>query len=152
MQRLIAGAMSGLAGAVVMSATMALGRRAGWLHPTLAEDSERWLDRTVGMTRRIGAAGTTAVEQGNHLTAGAGFGALLAALPPGLGGLPPALAGALYGAGLYAVNIAGVAPLLGITEGEQNAPPAQAAERLGLHLLFGVVTAVTLAALDRDQR
>lgn len=120
MQRLVAGAVSGLAGAAAMSAAMALGRRAGWLHPTLAEDSERWLNRTLGTTRRIGAAG-------------AGF-------------------GALYGAGLYAANVAGVAPSLGITEGKWNAPTAQAAERLGLHLLFGVAAAVTLNTLNWDRR
>lgn len=152
MQNWIAGAVSGLIGAVAMDAVMVLGRRAGLLHPTLAEDSERWLDRTLGTDRRIGKAGTTAVEQANHLAAGAGFGALLATLRPSMGGLSPALAGAIYGAGLYAVNIAGVAPLLGITRGEQNAPPAQAAERFGLHVLFGVVTAVTLDALARSRR
>ena len=152
MQHLIAGALGGLIGAVAMDAVMVGGRRAGLLHTTLAEDSERWLNRTLGTDRRIGRAGTTAVEQANHLAAGAGFGALFAALRPALGGLPAAAAGALYGAGLYAVNIAGVAPLLGITRGEQNAPPAQAAERFGLHVLFGVVTAVALDALARDRR
>lgn len=44
--------------------------------------------------------------------------------------------------GLYAVNIAGIAPLLGITEGERQAGPAKATERLGLHLLQTVLTAV----------
>lgn len=149
MQQSVAGAVSGLIGAATMDAVTILGRRAGLLHPTLAEDSGRWLDRTLGTNRRIGRTGTTAVEQANHLLAGAGFGWLLTQLRPVLGHLPPAVAGALYGTGLYAVNMVGVAPLLGITQGERNAPARQAAERFGLHVLFGVVTALALDGLAR---
>lgn len=152
MQQSTAGIVSGLIGAAVMDVAMLLGRRAGWLQPTLAEESERWLDRTMGTNRRIGRSGTTAVEQTNHLVAGIGFGRLLVTLQPVLGQLPPVVAGALYGAGLYAVNIAGVAPVLGITAGERNALPGQAAQRFGMHVLFGVATAVALDALTRRRR
>lgn len=49
-------------------------------------------------------------------------------------------------AALYAVGIAGIAPRLGVTEGERQAGPALATQRLGMHLLFGVVTALVAEA------
>lgn len=58
------------------------------------------------------------------------------------------LLGTLYGAGLYAVNIAGIAPLLGMTQGERNAPMDVRAQRLGMHVLYGVVTALVADGLS----
>ncbi len=63
--------------------------------------------------------------------------------------MPGVLLGSLYGAGLYAVNIAGVAPLFGITQAGQNAPAPVRAQRLGMHLLYGVVTALVTDRLVR---
>ena len=148
MRNITSGVLAGVAGAMAMGATMVLGRRAGFLHQTLDQDSEDWLDRNFDARRHLGDAGTTAVEQGNHLAAGAAFGALYAQLPETR--LPSVLAGALYGAGLYTVNIAVAAPVLGITEGEHKAPLAQALERFGLHVMFGVVTALGVDALRKQ--
>jgi hypothetical protein len=39
------------------------------------------------------------------------------------------------------VNIVGIAPLLGMTDGERNAPGVLRAELLGLHLLYGLLAA-----------
>ena len=50
--------------------------------------------------------------------------------------------GAIYGAGLYVTNIAGIAPLIRLTNGERNTSTPVRAERLGLHVLCGVVTAI----------
>ena len=147
MRTITTGLLAGLAGAVSMSVTMAVGRRAGLLHQTLAEDSVDWMDRTMDARKHLGETGAYAVEQGNHALAGAAFGALYALLPQTR--LPTVVAGLAYGAGLYATNIAVAAPLLGITQGEQNAPVAQAVERFGLHALFGVVTAYGVDLLRR---
>lgn len=144
-----AGAVAGLIGGAVMSLAMWLGRRAGLLEKTLAEDTEDWLDRHFHTRAAIGDRGTTALELGNHLAGSAGFGLGYEALRPALGGTPPVLAGALYGAGLYALAIGGVAPLLGITQGEQNAPAPVVAQRLGMHILYGVVTALAFEGLSR---
>src|SRR5271155_1700028 len=107
--------VAGVAAGVLLSGVMACGRRAGLFDKTLAEDAEDWLDRTLDARRRIGAAGTTAVEQVNHLAAsavfGAGYGALRQALPE----VSPVVLGPLYGGALYAVNIVGIAPLIGLT-------------------------------------
>ncbi len=56
--------------------------------------------------------------------------------------MPRWLSGAPYGAGLYAFNIAGVAPLIRLTGRERNAPAPVRVERLGLHILYGVLTAI----------
>jgi len=56
------------------------------------------------------------------------------------------------GAGLYAVNIAGIAPVLGITQGERNAPNPVRAQRLGMHVLFGIVTALVADGLSGGRR
>ncbi|MFC4168479.1 hypothetical protein [Teichococcus aestuarii] len=143
---MVAGLLGGLAGGVATSVAMKGGRHAGLLHDTLDRRGEDWLDRMAGARGRLGEAGTTLLEQSGHgmasLAFGAGYGALRAQLPHG----SPALLGAAYGAGLYAVGIAGIAPRLGITEGERRAGPALAAQRLGMHVLFGLATALVAEA------
>ena len=148
MRNMTSGVLAGVAGAMAMAATMVLGRKAGLLHQTLDQDSEEWLDRDFDARRHLGDVGTTAVEQSNHLAAGTAFGALYSQRPETR--LPSVLAGALYGAaGLYTVNIAVAAPVLGITDGEHKAPSAQALERFGLHVMFGVVTALGVDTLRK---
>lgn len=147
-----AGVIGGLTAGVAMSLAMIFGRRAGVLDKTLAEHSEDWLDRTMGTRRRIGEGGTAAVEEANHMAAAATFGFGYGALRGCLPRVPGVLLGALYGAGLYAVNIAGAAPLLGITRGEQNAPAPVRAQRFGMHVLFGVVAALVTDGLVGRRR
>jgi hypothetical protein len=77
----------------------------------------------------------------NHMAAAAAFGLGYSWLRERLPALPAWGLGTLYGAGLYGINIADIAPLIGLTEGEQNAPAPVRAERLGLHILYGVLTA-----------
>jgi hypothetical protein len=147
MRPYLAGAIGGLIGGVVVSAVMIGGRQSGLLHKTLGEHTEDWMDRKMNARHLLGDAGTTVVEQINHLAAssafGAGYGASLEALPH----QAPLKSGAIFGAGLYTTAIGGIAPLLGITRGEHREPPAVVAQRLGLHVLFGVVTAYATDAL-----
>jgi hypothetical protein len=144
-------AIGGMAAGLALSLAMEAGRRSGLLHKTLAEESEDWLDRVADTRHFLGRGGTTALEQANHMAAsalfGVGYGLLSARLPR----VPAPLLGALYGVGLYVVNIAGIAPLLGITEGEQNAAAPIRAERLGLHLLYGVLTALAVERLGQPR-
>lgn len=134
--------LEGLIAGVGLAAFMAAGRRGGLLRKTLAEQSEDWLDRTVRSRSRLGATGTTALEQANHLAASAAFGFGYKLLRDRLPRMHPVLLGGAYGAGLYATNIAAIAPLLGITEGERKAGAPLALQRLGMHLLYGIGTAV----------
>jgi hypothetical protein len=53
--------------------------------------------------------------------------------------------------GLYAVAIGKIAPAIELTRGENREPDHVQAQRLGIHVLFGVITALaTDAMLDRD--
>lgn len=134
--------LGGLIAGLVTTGVMIAGRQSRLLHKTLDRDAVDWIDRTTGSRAAIGDAGTSLIEFGNHLSASAAFALGYAQLRRALPNTSPVLLGAGYGAGLYAVNIAGIAPLLGITEGERQAGPAKAIERLGLHLLQTVLTAV----------
>lgn len=134
--------LGGLIAGVVTTGVMIAGRKSGLLHKTLDRDAVDWIDRTTGSRAVIGEAGTSLVEFGNHLGASAAFALGYAQLRRALPDTSPVLLGAVYGAGLYAVNIAGIAPLLGITQGEREAGAATASERLELHLLQTVLTAL----------
>ena len=147
MNMIAAGAIGGLAGGVAMSLAMELGRRTGTLHKTLTEDAEGWLDRVAHTRQHIGEGGTRGIEQANHLAAAAGFGVAYSFLRERARALPSWGLGMVYGAGLYVINIVGIAPLIGLTEGEHKAPTAVRAERFGLHLLYGVLTAVIAGEL-----
>lgn len=151
MKRAAAGLLGGLAAGFAMSLVMELGRRSGVLHKTLAEDAQDWLDRVANTREHIGESGTYALEQANHMAAAAGFGVVYGLLRGSAPALPAWQLGSLYGAGLYVINIAGVAPLISLTEGEQNAPAPVRAERLGLHLLYGVLTAVITDVLPQER-
>ena len=57
----------------------------------------------------------------------------------------------MFGAGLYAVAIGKVAPTTELARGENREPEGVQAQRLGIHVLFGVLTALaTDAMMDRD--
>ena len=142
MNSLQASAIAGLGAGLVMSLAMVLGRRSGLLHKTLAEDAEDWLDWLGSSRRFLGQGGTTALEQANHMAASAAFGVGYGMLSTRVPHVPTPVLGAMYGAGLYVVNIIGIAPLLGMTEGEGKAPMSVRAERLGLHILYGTLTAL----------
>lgn len=120
------------------------------MHKTLAEDAEDWLDRTVDSRRYLGQSGTTVAEQVGHIGASAVFGFLYGTLQRSVPGMPPLVLGSLYGGTLYAVNIAGVAPLIGLTRGEGREPLAVVLERLGLRLLFGVAVAGFMEMWERS--
>ncbi|SOB86507.1 hypothetical protein SAMN06297144_1613 [Sphingomonas guangdongensis] len=137
-----AAVLGGLAAGVITTAAMFAGRKTGALGKTLDRDAVDWIDETTGSRDLIGDAGTSVVEFANHLGASAVFGYGYALIREELPDVPAWALGAGFGTALYAINIAGIAPLLGITEGEVEAGPRKAAERWGLHVLQSVATAV----------
>jgi len=142
MQKYAAAILGGLIAGVTTTAVMVAGRKTGFLTKTLDRDAVDWIDRLTGSRAVIGDAGTSAVEFVNHLGASAAFAAALPALREAAPGLSPVALGTLYGTALYAVNIGGIAPVLGITEGEFEAGPRKAGERWAIHVLQAVVSAV----------
>jgi hypothetical protein len=140
--RLRAAALGGVLAGVVTTAVMVAGRKSGIFGKTLDRDSVDWIDRHTGSRAAIGDTGTSLLEFGNHLAASAAFGLGYAELRERLPAIPPAALGALYGTALYLVNIAGIAPVLGITKGEIQAGPRKAAERWFVHVVQTVATAL----------
>ena len=150
MQRHKAAILGGLIAGVVTTAVMVAGRKSGVLTKTLDRDAVDWIDDVTGSRKVIGDTGTSIVEFVNHLGASAAFAAAVPTLRDLAPSLSPAALGTLYGTALYAVNIGGIAPVLGITEGEVKAGPRKAAERWAIHVLQAVVTAVVAERLASD--
>lgn len=142
-----AGVIGGLIAGVVTTTVMIGGRRSGLLGKTLDRDAVDWIDERTGSRDVIGDAGTSVVEFANHLAASAVFGFGYTLLRQAVPRASPWQLGAGYGAALYVVNIAGVAPVLGITEGERRAGVRKAAERLVLHILQSVCTGLVAERL-----
>lgn len=150
MNRRNAAIAGGIVAGIVTTAAMWAGRRTGVLGKTLDRDAVDWIDNTTGSRDAIGDTGTSMVEFANHLGASAAFGGLYAKVREWAPDMPPAALGALFGTALYVVNIAGIAPLLGITEGEVEAGPRKASERWALHILQSVVTALVAEQLTDE--
>jgi len=151
MQKYTAAIVGGLVAGLVTTAVMVTGRKSGLLTKTLDRDAVDWIDRVSGSRAVIGDAGTSAVEFVNHLGASAAFAAALPALREAAPKLSPVALGTLYGTALYAVNIGGIAPVLGITEGEFEAGPRKAGERWAIHVLQAVVSAVLAERLTSEK-
>ena len=142
MRALPAALLGGLAAGVLTTAVMTVGRKTGVLGKTLDRDAVDWIDDVSGSRAIIGDAGTSAVEFANHLAASAAFAAAWPMLRRAAPDVPVALLAAGYGTALYAVNIGGIAPVLGITEGEGQAGLRKATERWMVHIIQTVATAL----------
>jgi len=142
MQRQQAAIVGGLIAGLLTTAVMVAGRKSGVLTKTLDRDAVDWIDRMTGSRKVIGDTGTGVVEFVNHLGASAAFASALPTLEDYAPSLSPVALGTLYGTALYAVNIGGIAPVIGITEGEVKAGPRKAAERWAIHVLQAVASAV----------
>ncbi|MGH8012397.1 MAG: hypothetical protein ACREQ4_07855 [Candidatus Binataceae bacterium] len=142
MQTSIAGAIAGVIGGAVMAGAMTAGRNAGIVSPTLTDLAKAWLDRNLNARHRVGESGTSVLEQLNYMAASSIFGIGYAHARRYFDRFAPAAAGAIFGGGLYALNLGGIASLIGLTHGERNYTPQVTSRRLGMHILYGVVTAV----------
>lgn len=143
--------VGGLVAGVVTTLVMTAGRKTGMLGKTLDRDAVDWMDDVSGSRAVIGDAGTSAVEFINHLGASAAFAAAWPILRRWAPGVPPTGLAVAYGTMLYAVNIGGIAPLLGITEGEVQAGARKATERWAVHVIQAVVTGLVAERLGKSE-
>ena len=152
MRNSTAGMLAGVASGMVVSGVMTFGRDLGLLQHSLADAAEDWMDERFDTRSKVGEDGTSALVQVNHLLVSGLFGAAFGAMRPLTKAIPPIAAGALFGAGLYAVAIGKVAPAIKLTRGENREPDNVQVQRLGVHVLFGVLTAMaTDAMMDRRE-
>jgi len=152
MQQYKAAITGGLIAGLVTTAVMVAGRKTGVLTKTLDRDAVDWIDDLAGSRKVIGDGGTSVVEFANHLGASTAFAVALPALRRVAPSLSAATIGVAYGTALYAVNIAGIAPVLGITEGEREAGPRKVGERWAIHVLQAVVTVLVAERLTTERK
>ena len=139
--------VGGIVAGVVTSLVMAGGRKSGALGKTLDRDAVDWIDKWTGSRSVIGNTGTSAIEFINHLGASAAFAAVWPALRRAAPGMSVPTLAVAYGTALYLVNIAAIAPVLGITQGEIQAGPRKAAERWAIHIVQTLVTGLVAERL-----
>lgn len=119
---IVAGAIGGLAGGLVMTPVMVVGKQTGLIEEPLPLKFERDQEERLGVTERTGPHAEQGIALGEHLlfstAAGAGYGVLHGAL--GLRAIP---AGPLYGLGVYALMLGGLGPALAVTPGPWSQHP-----------------------------
>lgn len=141
-----AGAIGGLAGGAGMTGFMMLSQRAGFVDEPFPVKVERWAEGRLGVAGRLGPRREMAAGMGGHLAYSAAMGGVYGALRSAFS-LPTLPTGPLYGLGLYAVNMLGIGPALGITKGPANERPTVVGRQLMMHAFYGVVTALVAKRL-----
>jgi hypothetical protein len=137
---LVAGAAGGLAGGMTMTVAMTAGRKTGKVKAPVPLKVERWGRRRLGLSAPSDQrehAVAQAIHLGYSLSLGVGYGLLQHARD--LRAIP---AGPLYGAVVYALNLAGALPALGIVPPPWKTSRAKVARQLMMHVVFGTVTAL----------
>lgn len=145
MSRTLNGAIAGIVATVAMTATM---RR---LHPLLSfksryplpprEITQAWF----GFRSENDLRGLTTFL---HLGFGAAAGALLGTLCR----RPQVLAGALYGAGVWATSYLGWIPAVGLLKPATRHPVDRNALMMSAHLVWGAVAVIVLHELARAEQ
>ena len=138
---IIAGMIGGLAGGLVMSPVMVVGKATGMIEEPLPLKFERDQEERLGVAQQTDPGQEQALALGEHLlfsaALGAGYGALYGSL-----GLRPLPAGPLYGLGIYALTLGTAGPSLGVTPGPWNQEPLTVGRQLMMHVVYGAVTAL----------
>lgn len=155
MRRFVAGAMGGTVAGVLLSAWFLMLERASG-KPSVLIELGRKTAAGLGSPYRYNPAKAAPEEQmmshGGHLALSAAMGAAYPAVRslPGFGGTT---GGLLFGAAFYPLLWGLLGPSLGLTRTPREEGAATVAQRIGVHALFGLVTAlVTNAASPTHPR
>jgi hypothetical protein len=150
-RELSTGVAAGVAGALSMSVLRGILGQAGVLPEQLPHRLLRKLAMWAGLGGAFNSVEEDILGQGSHLAIGALFGVdYMLALK--LLNLPPLLGGVLYGLFVYALNLGWLGPALGITLPPWHDKPRNVALGLATHLLFGIVMALVIQEVRRNQR
>ena len=136
---MLAGAIGGLAGGMMMTAVMTMGQKTGMIDRPLPLRVEQWAEEQLGAAAKTDPQEEQLLSQGMHLAysalLGTGYGAVRAALDA-----PPIPSGPLYGLATYALNLGAILPAMDLTEGPLQEEPTTAGRRAMMHVAFGMVT------------
>lgn len=142
-----------VAGALLSGLFLVLERASG--KPSVLVELGRKTAAKLGSPYRYNPARVAPEEQmmshGGHLALSAAMGAAYPAVRslPGLGG---AGGGLLFGAAFYPLLWGLLGPSLGLTPTPREEGAATVAQRIGLHALFGLVTALITNAISPLRR
>jgi hypothetical protein len=143
-----AGVVGGLAGGMVMTAAMMVGKQTGMIETPVPLQIERELEERAGVAYRTDAGEEQVLALGEHLLISVAFGAGYGAFQSTLN-LPALPTGPLYGLGVYALNLGGVGPALDLTPGPWNEEPMTVGRRMMMHAVYGMVTAFVFERVRR---
>ncbi len=149
-RRVVSGTVGGLAAGALLSAIF-LVLEAAVDEPSDLVKLKRRTARLAGLTQKPDRARSHAGEQivahGGHLALSAASGLAYGIVKPA--GLPPVVAGSLFGAAFYGVAYGALGPALGITPRLSRDTTASIVQHGMFHVLFGVATAVTADRVGR---
>lgn len=150
MNDLIRGAVSGLAGTVVMSAAMAATRLAGTMRGEVPPRQITGnVEESVGLREQLDRPAFEASWVVQHFAYGAAAGVGYTLLQRRLRLREPLPAGPLYGISLWAVSYAGWLPAVGLYPPPDRDRADRVVNMIVHHLVYGTVTAQVNRALRR---
>lgn len=136
----IAGAAGGFAGGAIMTVAMTGGRKAGILQAPVPLKVERWGRRRLAVSapspEREHLLAQT-IHLSYSVSLGVGY-----ALVQHARALPALPSGPLYGLLVYAGNIAGALPALGVISPPADMARTKVARQVMMHVVFGSATAL----------
>ena len=147
---LVSGATGGLAAGVLLSAIF-LGMEAAVDEPSDLVKLKRRTGRLLGQAEAWDRARPDAADQivshGGHLALSVAAGVAYGAAKPDAA--PPLVAGAVFGAGFYALAYGVLGPVLRITPPLTRDTPSSIVQHGMFHMLFGVTTALVADRVAR---
>ncbi len=149
-RKVVAGAVGGLAAGALLSAIF-LGTEAAAGEPSDLVKLKRRTGRTLGRSEQRDRArpdiGDQIVSHGGHLALSLAAGAAYGAAKPDAAS--PVVAGAVFGAGFYALAYGALGPALRVTPKLSRDTPSSIVQHGLFHVLFGVATAVVADRVAR---
>lgn len=153
MNRILLGALAGLAATAPMSLAMKL------MHERLPKDEQYPLPpravtmevaEEVGVKEQLDEPEREALTWVSHFAYGAACGALYAPLAS-RSGLPHALTGAAFGVAVWAGSYLGWLPAAGILRPATEHPPRRVALMIAAHVVWGVAAGAVVESLTDEK-
>ncbi len=154
MNRILLGALAGLAATAPMSLAMKL------MHEQLPEHEQYPLPpravtmeiaEEAGVKEKLDEPEREGLTWAAHFAYGAGCGAVYAPLAR-RSGLPPVLSGAAFGVAVCAGSYRGWLPAADIIRPATEHPPRRTALMIAAHVVWGATTGLVVNALSEEER
>lgn len=151
MNRILLGALAGLAATAPMTLAMKLMHEqlpSAEQYPLPPRQVTEGVAEKAGVNRHLGEEGRRAATWVSHFAYGAGCGALYGALSGEGADERPALAGVGFGLAVWAGSYLGWLPVAGLLSPATEHPPRRNALMIAAHVVWGATTGVVLERLS----